>query len=125
MGGFVCTYGIEQNNSFQKELEIRFEDEKAPLGGSLDYEHFHLPINYDGEMLLGAGLDYQYHMHIGFQSSSAFQTVLHLAFSASELTDRRDLSEETVLNMAGLHEITSEDLLGWVKNRFSLMMEMR
>ena len=123
--GYVCSYCIKNENLYLENLHIGLLSEPVPLGGSLDYENLELPIQYDGEILLGAGFISERYVHMGFQSPSAFQTVFHLTFRDGKLVERTKLYNDSLIPMTRGKPTPQVDLMEWINDRFSLRMDMR
>lgn len=102
--GFYCTYLIEQAALYLTMLTIRTLDGKYPAldgkfpsddgYGTQRYTNLRLPLEFDGQLLLGAGFRQEQYVHMGFQSPAAYREVQAVTFRAGKLVSAEDRTHD-------------------------------
>ncbi|MDR0286536.1 MAG: hypothetical protein LBI03_02340 [Clostridiales bacterium] len=121
--GYIAVFSIDgENRLVLKELNTNSKDEQLPeingvkpeflklteknvdalikksgytllLGGTVIYTEVNLPIRYSGKLLITKGFIDDYYIHMGYQSSYAYNEVIELTFKDGICTNAEDVSE--------------------------------
>ncbi len=131
--GFYCTYVIRDEQLYLSGLTVRSESgEYPPVNGvhpQIDpygtgtYEDIHLPVSFSGRLRLGGDFIQNEYIHMGFQSPSAYKTVLELAFEGGHLVSVTDRCEEFARLRKKPQRPKPRSLMDWVHQRFSRDMD--
>jgi hypothetical protein len=101
--GYYCRYAVERFDLLLTRLKIRTHDEQYPLimgvspaddgYGVMYYDGLRLPMEFRGDLVLGAEFIRERYVHMGFQSAQSYQKVMELTFVAGKLISVQDRSD--------------------------------
>ena len=124
--GYWCGYEVSQTGFFLEDLYIHTHNDKYPkINGKKPvsekgaihqhYEQLHIPINYNGNILVGAGFMSEHYIHGGLQRFWGYKTLLELMFVDGKLVKTVDYS--ALANaVRNAHKETGDNIYNIIQN---------
>jgi hypothetical protein len=98
--GFVCRYGVDDEQLVLTALSVGMDEPPAELFGAswddgfLGYRPIRVKVPFTGRMLIGDDFLPEWYVHAGFHPAWKYREVHELEFASGRLTGHRDRSAE-------------------------------
>jgi len=143
--GYVMTYTIIEKQLFIESFLVNTRADTLPdINGisptrdhelcglfKFEYKNIHYKLPFNGSLWLAKDFIDSEYVHMGFQSPTAYRTVLKFDFEDGIIVNVEDKSKEAEISRekGGCKEaqpksMSSEDLNDWIMKRFSLDIDV-
>ncbi len=133
--GFVLYYRLDNNKLLLQDMQLNAEEgleingvkpKKTEDSFNFHYQDINLKLDYTGKIKIAKDFIQEMYVHMGFQRSSAFRTVLEIEFKDGDLVAVNDLSEKMKKRRkknptedAEPQSTKESDIMTWIKRTFS------
>ncbi len=144
--GYFCTYKINSEGIFLKDLYVNVRSEKTPeingVGptrkesadgeeeglftymGMCQYKDVGIKIDYSGKILVGGDFMVGYYVHMGYQLPWSYKVLKELVFEGGELVSVNDISDIAEALRNKMRELEDEGIYGEAEAAKALGLEL-